>query len=85
MEIFLIVDNMNFTSKSEIDHVLIVLDCASIFIHQHACLSLVVMILLELKNVKDYIGTLRMSPYKFLCWSGELDNENPYLITSTTG
>jgi hypothetical protein len=36
------------------------------------------------ENVKDYMRTLGMCLYKVLCYSGELDNENPSLITSTT-
>lgn len=36
------------------------------------------------ENVKGYMITLGMCLYKVLCYSGELDNENPSLIKSTT-
>jgi len=54
-------------------------------IYQCGHLRLVVMILLESINVKDYIKTLEVCLDVILCYNGELDDKDPYLDTSITG
>lgn len=56
-----------------------------ILIYQCGHLRLVVMILLESINVKDYIKTLEVCLDVILCYNGELDDKDPYLDTSITG